>query len=560
MDIIMDSVDRGRQLLVLTIDIGNGRNDFVVVYEHDDPGLLATEFANKYGLDQKVQRNLTIMIQENVKEVLKNNLHLKEPDDSEDSYQSPFLSPIKPGSLPQEDLKSVKTENSASKRPKKSHSRTNIEKPSVYGEVYRQLRKTEVSKSMSSVSSTSKRGVPNYGDYLYAKGLKDREQAEKFKEMKKQEKFVQDMHHYTFSPLINSNSSVISPRAYEKPELFLYKKQQEKQEKIEKMRQSVAKDEMKECSFVPKINKSSLSKDSLGNKHEELYNQAKELKARKDQIIEEDKKKFPFRPDVGTACKRNQNETTEEFLDRLEKSKRFGDLEVLEMRKQRELEDLSECKQFRDELRNVPSRHETQEIWDYLYSQKDSKAKEIEASQKEALKTFESISQSKKISDNSAKIFEKFRVKQFENLFALMDSDADGKISACSIDINHIDPLVLQTLTPFFEELEQSQVEIEVENFVRSMENLYNILNVEQKAVLVKRSRKVEDAVNEGIPFVSPRSKDLANKVQGKLPGDFFERQIMVTKMKEMKIGQLKEKIDLKDMSECSFKPIILSK
>ena len=556
----MDSVERGRQILVLTIDIGNGRNDILVVHEHDDPGLLATEFSNKYGLDSKLQRNLTTMIQENIKEVLKNNLHLKEPEGSEQSYQSPFLSPIKPSAIPQEDLKSAKTENSRSNRPKKSQSRANIEKPSVYNEVYRQLLKTENSHSMSSISSTSKRGGPNYGDYLYAKGLKDRDQAEKYKEMKKQEQFEKEMHHYTFSPLINTNSSIISPRAFEKPEQTLYKKQQEKQEKIAKMRQVIEKDEMKECSFVPKINKSSLSKDSLGNKHEELYNQAKELKAKRVQDIEEDKKKFPFRPEVGNASKKNQSETTEEFLDRLDRSKRFTYLEILAIRKQKEAEDMSECKQFRDELRNGPSRHETEEIWDFLYKERDSKAKDVEASQKEAFKTLESISQSKKISDNSAKIFEKFRVKQFENLFVLMDSDNDGIISACRIDLNSIEPEVLKVLTPFFEELEQSQLEIERENFVRSMENLYNILNVEQKAVLIKRCKKVEEEAADGKPFISARSSDLATKVQGKLPEDFFERQIMVTKMKEMKIEQLKEKLEMKNMSECSFKPIILSK
>lgn len=556
----MDSVDRGRQILVLTIDIGNGRNDFVVVHEHDDPVLLAAEFSNKYGLDSKIQRNLTTMIQENVKEVLKNNLHLKEPEGSEDSYQSPILSPIKPNTIPQEDLKSIKSENSNTKRPKKSQSKANLDKPSVYNEVYKQLRKSDISKSMSSVSSASKRGGPNYGDYLYAKGLQDRDQAEKYKELKKQEQFEKEMHNYTFSPLINSNSSIISPRAFDKPELSLYRKQQEKQEKIAKMRQDIEKDEMKECSFVPKINKSSLSKESLGNKHDQLFNQAKELKAKRVQDIEEDKKKFPFRPDVGNAWKKNQNETTEEFLDRLEKSKRFTNLEILTIRKQKEAEDMNECRQFKDELRNGPSRHETEEIWEYLYNQRDSKAKDIEASQKEAFKTLESISQSKKISDNSAKIFEKFRVKQFENLFASMDSDSDGLVSACRIDINHIDPEVLKVLTPFFEELEESQVEIGIENFVKSMENLYGILNVEQKAVLIKRSRKSVEETPDGKPFVSARSSDLAGKVQEKLPEDFFERQIMVSKMKEMKIEQLKEEIDKKNMSECSFKPIILSK
>jgi hypothetical protein len=557
----MDSVDRGRQILVLTIDIGNGRNDFVVVHEFDDPAFLASEFAAKYALDSKVQKNLQVMIQENVKEVMQNALHLREPDGSEDSYQSPLLSPIKHYLAGAEEQKSVKTEGSASKRAKKNPSRAKIEKPSVYGEVYRQLRKTEASKSMSSVSTTSKKGS-NYGDYLYAKALKDKEQSEKFKEMKKQEQFEKDMHHYTFSPLINTNSSVISPRAYDKTELFLYKKQQEKQEKIQKLKENQDKETMKECSFVPKINKNSLSRESLGNKHVELYNQAQELKFKRAQSIQNDAKKFSFHPHVGNAQKKNQFESTEEFLERLENSKTVSQAEIEEIRRQRQDFELSECKQFKDSQNSakISERNNSVEIWDFLYSQRDSKNKEILISQQEFQKSLEAASQSKKISDRSSLIFEKFRQRQFEQMFDMMDSDGDGKISVCSIDINSMDLDVLKVMTPFFEELEQYREGIEKENFVRSMENLYSILNVEQKAVLVKRLKKEKEEDTAKATFLSPRSKDLAGKINSKLPEDFFERQIMVTKMKEMKVEQLKQKIDLKDMSECSFKPIIYSK
>lgn len=548
----MEGVDRGKQILVLTVDIGDGRQDFITVYEHDNPQVLAQEFAGKYGLNLKLQKNLHLMIQENVKEVLKNELHLKGPDESDIMSESQFLSPIK-GENP------ASNESRAQKSIYKSTNKStkNLDQPlpargSVYGALYKQIRKTEVSKSVSSISNTNKsKSSFNYGDYLYAKGLKDKEQSEKFKEMKKQELFEKEIHNYTFSPLINTNSSVISPRIYDKPENILIKRGQEKQEKIKKLKEDKEKETSKECYFVPKINNNSKSRAGTARIHVELYKQAEKNKEKRNEAIESEFKQLKFKPDVGNAQKKNIFETTEQFLDRLETSKKVAAEELERARIEKEKAEIMQCLSLKPRPSYDPeklSRHNSEPIWEYLYGQRDTKKKEILLSQQEFQKSLVNASVSKKITENSDKIYSEFREKQFRTLFKLMDSDNDGRISVNGINIGNMETALLRLLTPLFEELEKTGADLTEDGFLVRMEELYKVLNVEQRAILIKRQEKKEEDVVERKPFISQRSLDMAEKKRANLPSDFYERQSVVAKMGEMKLMQKreeKEKISL---------------
>lgn len=553
----MDCVDRGTQLLVLTIDLGNGRSENIPVHEYDDPDYLAQEFCEKFALDTKLKKNLELMIKENLREVRQASIHNQNPEESETSYKSPFLSPIKPefhnNGKPSSHRSSSKTSRKGNKNTKKSCQ----DKESVYSTVYRQLRKSQTSKSISVMSDRSKMPGQNYGDYLYAKGIKDKEQSEKFKEMKKQEMFEKQIHNYTFSPLINANSSIISPRAYERPEIILMKKKQETEEKIKALKDNYDKEALRECSFAPKINKKFSSRDGSRDIHQELYTEAKQMRVKRSQDILKDSKKWTFVPDVGQAHKKNSSETTEQFIDRLVSSKKKNDEELDQIRNSKIMYELSQCGQFKSPSTKNLSRNVSEPIWEYLYSQKDSKKIQIERSQQELFKNLESASISKKTSENSGKIFESFRNTQFRNLFILMDSDFDGKISVEAIDINGIETEVLKVLTPFFEELEHSERIIEIDEFVSIMEVFYQRLNVQQRAILIKRPEKKKEEEGFRSPYVSPTSSSLAEKAKKSLPSDFFERQVMVEKMKEMKVQMKRDEIQAKNMTECKFKPAI---
>ena len=70
-------------------------------------------------------------------------------------------------------------------------------------------------------------------------------------------------------------------------------------------------------------------------------------------------------------------------------------------------------------------------------------------------------------------------------------------------------------------------------------------------------SEKKKEDVGVRSPYVSPTSSSLAEKAKSRLPTDFFERQNMVTRMKDMKVQMKREEVQANEMKECRFKPVI---
>lgn len=59
-------VDPGREVLVMNVDLGNGRKDKLVVHEQDNPEELAAEFCRKHGLNERLVRALALNIRGNL--------------------------------------------------------------------------------------------------------------------------------------------------------------------------------------------------------------------------------------------------------------------------------------------------------------------------------------------------------------------------------------------------------------------------------------------------------------------------------------------------------------
>ena len=56
---------QGTELLVMTVEIGDGRQDTINIHEKDDCGLLARAFAQKHNLDSSLENNLAMLIKQN---------------------------------------------------------------------------------------------------------------------------------------------------------------------------------------------------------------------------------------------------------------------------------------------------------------------------------------------------------------------------------------------------------------------------------------------------------------------------------------------------------------
>jgi len=66
-----DLTDRGREILVISVDIGDGRAGEIRIYEFDVPRKLAKDFCLKHDLPENVQEVLTSHIVENIDTLIK---------------------------------------------------------------------------------------------------------------------------------------------------------------------------------------------------------------------------------------------------------------------------------------------------------------------------------------------------------------------------------------------------------------------------------------------------------------------------------------------------------
>ncbi|OMJ92934.1 hypothetical protein SteCoe_4144 [Stentor coeruleus] len=533
-----------RELLVMTVEIGDGRQDVIAIHENDDPSDLARIFAEKHGLDNSLMQSLISLIQEN-----KDIIRKKEQGEvgSLDWMASHSMSPS-------QQIREHK--NKGPKQPKKG---------TVYDRIYQQLKKNNVSASMQSsqMSKSKSSGNFNYGEYLYVKGLKKKEEQKKTAELKQQAKEDLEIPELTFSPNINRNSSAISPRNPEKPEEKLWKKGQEYQEKLQKLKQAQEEDQMKECKFTPSINTKTKKKDQSKKAYEQLYGMAEKLKEKQMKKLEEDQKQYTFKPNVSLTKKKGVKESKEEVFDRLDATKRAYDEELERIRKEQEekdVDDLTGQKFFKPLINNTGEKRTTQTtVWNMLYSRNDTKKKELEDLQNEQLKQVEAASVSKKSLAESDKIFHDFRQRQYERLFKTLDSDDDGFISANAIRIDQIDIKALEILTPFFEELQTSEENLDFAQFSNKMDVLCKGLNVAQRSTLLKKETKQETLEAERKPFISQTSIVLAEKKRSSMPADMYERLTAANKMTEMRVQKIKEEKEKEFTKECTFRPSLKS-
>ncbi|OMJ67225.1 hypothetical protein SteCoe_35668 [Stentor coeruleus] len=533
-----------RELLVMTVEIGDGRQDVIAIHENDDPSELARVFAEKHNLDNSLMESLISLIQEN-----KDIIHKKELGQvgSLDWMVSNSMSPS-------QHLNDHK--DKGLKKPKKG---------TVYDRIYQQLKKNNTSTSIQSsqMSKSKSSGNFNYGEYLYVKGLKKKDEIKKTAELKQQAKEDSELPELTFSPNINKNSSMISPRNSDKPEENLWKKGKDYQNHLEKLRQAQQEDEMKECKFTPAINTKSKKKNGSKKTYEQLYENAEKLKEKQMKKIEEEQKQYTFKPNVSLTKKKGVYESKEEVFDRLDSTKKVFEEELERIRKEQEEKDVDDTtgqKLFKPMINNTGEKRTTQiAVWDILYSRNDTKKKELEDLQNEQLKQAEAASASKKSLPESDKIFHDFRQRQYERLFKTLDSDADGYISANAIRIDQIDIKALEILTPFFEELQSSEDALDFTQFANKMDVLCKGLNVAQRATLLKKETKQEIEEPERKPYISQTSVILAEKKRSSMPADMYERLTASNKMTEMRMQKIKEDKEKEMSKECTFKPSLKS-
>ena len=250
--------EAGNEKLIITIDIGDGRKDELIVCEDDDPLTLAREFCSKHHLGQAACKALAEQIEQ--------NLDLQPEDEL-----STLISVNK-----SYDVRSRRTANDSS--PSQIFPDQAPSSKQAFGKTDEKAFKSPETKSSSIEKSAvqSHSPIDNYGQKLYVKGLRFIENVEKKKHQISQDKAKEEMKEVTFRPRINSSKNVSRNLV----EDFLLRKGKEKQEHIERKRGEKLAQELSDCTFSPNICKKSekinrSQEKSSPNRFMHLYNNAK---------------------------------------------------------------------------------------------------------------------------------------------------------------------------------------------------------------------------------------------------------------------------------------------
>lgn len=448
--------DRGCEILNITVDIGGGKQDRIIVHENDEPGIVARDFAIKHNLSTKLETALTHNIYELLRDINKDQLLL--------------------------------------------------------------------SNSFSSKADLSTNDFKNYGEKLYVKGLKHKEQVEANKQLLKMQIEREVAQKTSFKPVINENSRKIAKNAQTRSTADIH---------------HVPQIGENECTFTPKINEKSLKLAGTStNRVKELYEEAKLKKQRIQSMYDHAKKtEFSFKPSVLTH---GDHSSPSEVIDRLVNSKQNYEEYIEDLRKKYEVTRDPETGQafFYPNLGKSYKMQRTQEnVWDSLYKQQ----KKVP----EAPDDYPYMPVNLESKARSDKILLKIKIDRFSEVFQQLNPDVNGLISFKNIGMNDVDPIVLKIITPLLAELEELDQPLNFEEFVDSMENLLKTLSQGEKDVfLTKPKRKGEDL------------EMMVKKTGGQCDfTNLYQRHVEQRNMTSAKLEIEREKKKILELEGCTFHP-----
>ncbi|OMJ72112.1 hypothetical protein SteCoe_29518 [Stentor coeruleus] len=480
------------RILVITIDISDQLKGNIIVHEKDNPDTLSEDFLKKYNLDSTMKKPLIQVIK----------AHQIKYQQQKKSLLSKILSQgnfdIKPSSSILADPH--KTTSQSSSLLKKSYSSTKI----------------------------------NYGQLLYEKGQKMKENKRAISETRTKEHEKESKKVLTFHPKICKNTNEIIKNAEtERKSLKNY-------ENMTKLHIAKEEKEMKECYFIPQISEKSSRISEGKNIFDSLYKDACLRRGSQDSFRSSSKDQEK------NSNFRRKSEGVEEFVERLTNSKKKTEEELERIRKEKEVDVDKETGQklFIPKTGRKPnSVRRERPVWDELYSSRNATKEKIEEK-----KLQENEKYYTQPSESSCKLFEKFKFSKFESLFKTLDSDNDGKISAERINLHGIDIKIIMIISPILEELEIDRVKLKFEDFLTRIDSLYAKITPQDKMLLVKSNSQVLQENYSFIPKINKKSKMLAAN-NTHLGNNVFERSSAAREIHDLKMKKARELQELGKMN-----------
>jgi hypothetical protein len=359
-----------------------------------------------------------------------------------------------------------------------------------------QISKSEVSSNINfNRPQSSNMSNLNYGERLYHKGLKLQEKTNEKINMLKSKIEKENNRNNTFHPKINKISydaiskRLVNKNSYNNEDNIMNYKEY-KEQKMNGLKQKYNKDE--EFSFTPSINKRSLTMDKQRQKpktprYEQLYNFYKKQEAN---IAEKANyiynKNTMFKPKVNNY----QCPYTNISFDERQKyylSKSQEKQKILSEQLQNPSDSITGQRFFHPEINTNYERPNTEnyDVFENLYKEWDRKQAKQEKTKRENFNKEYLKRIQGHVNEASIELVEIKKEKAFKKIFHTLDKDKDGLLNKLNIEIKALPSNIQKVLEPIFIEIQRDNLTLNEEDFTKACLKLYDNLEfIDRRKIL----------------------------------------------------------------------------
>lgn len=458
-----ESYDLGPEILIVSIDVGDGIKDDIVIHENDHIESIVQDFALKHNLSHDTQLGLIDQI--------KFNLDSGKPETKLTMSRKEYCQRWN-------DELDNRLSRPLSNHPSICENSRKIMQSKIVPNVYERLHNDSLRNKIKNIAieTPKRRALTDRNRYnscerLYNAGMVSKQKAENSREKIRAQREEEISKNLTFQPEINKTSKTIL-KDYKKPESSFRTREKHKQELIEKAKGEKLTREQEMCTFSPQINEMTGKilekryKSNSVNKFNELYQDAKDRQWRQEEVTKSFyESEFPFQPSLKLNYMKSD---PTELIDRLVNSRKEVEEHIQRERfRKNELSDPTTGRDyFRPQIGRPPStRRRDIPVWDHLYLHKNTKESEYQSYYPSQIES----------NPRSDLIYNKLKKERYSHIFNCLRPDKNGEISIETIQNHSLDPRLHKVIYPLLQELEMVNVTLDFEEFFDSLENLMKV-------------------------------------------------------------------------------------
>ena len=344
----------------------------------------------------------------------------------------------------------------------------------------------------------------NYGERLYHKCKKIEERKNNKIQQIKNEEEKKLNRECTFKPRINRLSYHAFTNRYnnnlkydDEDNIIYYRDYIDRKLNYLKERYN-KKDE--NCYFSPKINKTKEKDNKSIPRYEQLYQNSKQLKSKKE-FLDKIYNNNSFKPSINKVY--NTEITNLPFNERqnIYNSRTTERKKQMKNQMENNIDSKTGQKFFQPKInQNSHLIKRNNDTFNKLYSDHKKQSVKKQKYEKEIQERFSPLESF--ASEQSNEIYLKQKVNSFEKIFSILDKDQDGIISKFNVYTNGLDKKIQKIISPIIIELKEDNQTLNKEEFCAACFKLFDTLNyLQKKEVMNYALNKKSNKDNEYLFF-----------------------------------------------------------